>query len=88
MKKFFFTFIFLNIFFLTSFSQKEYLEYWNNNNISTKGYKSDKGVRVGNWTWFYEDGTKDHEGSYDERGKKIDTWTYYYSNGKIKIFIQ
>ena len=84
MKKFLFTLTILSFFTLSSFAQKEYTEYWQNNNVSTKGFKSDKGVRVGNWTWFHENGKKEQEGSYDNNGKKIDTWTYYFENGKVK----
>ena len=52
--------------------------------IIVNSFAQNKGVRVGNWTWFYKDGTKEQEGTYDEKGKKINTWIYYYENGNIK----
>jgi len=66
------------------FAQKPHVEYWHNGKKATEGTLSDKNIRIGEWRWFYEDGSLQKVGSYNEKGLKIGEWVDYFANGKVK----
>jgi uncharacterized protein len=39
---------------------------------------------IGPWTFYFSNGIKKSEGSFDETGKRIGIWKFYYNNGQLK----
>ena len=64
---------------------KEY--YYKNGVRKGKGNFLDNHGKFGEWTWWYDNGNKKSEGSYDFE-KKDGLWTYYNEDGSKKETIE
>lgn len=53
---------------------------WNNGNLKSEGAYNQAGLKVGKWTYYYQNGKKEAEGSYS--GKKIDRTIEVFKNSK------
>jgi antitoxin component YwqK of YwqJK toxin-antitoxin module len=45
----------------------------------TKGYN-----KIGEWKWYYENGTLKEEGSFDEQSYQTGIWKTYFPNGVLR----
>lgn len=41
-------------------------------------------INIGEWKWFYNDGSIKRLEQYNENGEKVGVWKYYYQNGQLK----
>ncbi|PHR69402.1 MAG: hypothetical protein COA67_10540 [Lutibacter sp.] len=65
-------------------------EYYENGNISAEGYSTEDNKRIGEWKWFYVNGTVGISGEYEvenNKSVKVGDWKFYYQNGNLKDFI-
>jgi antitoxin component YwqK of YwqJK toxin-antitoxin module len=40
----------------------------------------DKGVKVGEWKFYYSNGKLEQKGKFNKKGKPDGTWTWYFEN--------
>jgi len=57
--------------------------YFPNGNIETKGRFNKKGKRVKTWKYFYEDGTIKQVSKYDNEGRRHKVWKKYNEKGDL-----
>ncbi len=57
-------------------------DYHSNGTLSSEGNYV-HGTKVGEWKFYYPDGSKFETGKYDGRGRPIGKWMWYHSNGKL-----
>ncbi len=48
----------------------------------------EKGLRVGRFVWWHENGVKQSMGSYDAQGNKVGQWVWWHKNGMKSIMGQ
>lgn len=41
-------------------------------------------INIGEWKWFYNDGSLKRVEHYNEQGEKVGVWKYYFENGQLK----
>ena len=60
--------------------QGQWKYFFQSGKVKSEGeYKNDR--RIGDWVFYYENGTKEQSGSYDKRGQEMGLWTWYHDNG-------
>ena len=68
-------------------SQSATFYYYDSDRIKSIGEYSNpntpEATRMGNWTYFFENGYKQTEGAYNEAGQKEGEWKYYYYTGEL-----
>ena len=52
-------------------------------NLKDEG-KYEKGLKVGEWKYYFTDGKKFEVGKYDKNGKQTGQWLWYYNDGKLR----
>jgi len=58
--------------------------YYNKNGvISSEGTIASGMICKGEWTGYYENGTKNYKGSYDNEGRKDGVWTWWDEKGNV-----
>jgi antitoxin component YwqK of YwqJK toxin-antitoxin module len=57
------------------------VERYDHGQKKSEGYLLDDGTKVGLWTFWYENGQKESEGSY-KNWEKEGIWTFWYENGQ------
>jgi uncharacterized protein len=58
-------------------------EYYENGQLKDSGTYQ-KGLKVGEWKYFFMDGKKFEAGKYDKNGKQTGVWHWYYDDGKLR----
>jgi antitoxin component YwqK of YwqJK toxin-antitoxin module len=57
--------------------------YNNKGNLIGKGIVNEEGDRLGNWIFYYENGSIKSKGTYSDN-RRVGQWLYYYQNGSIE----
>ena len=48
---------------------------------AVEGMMSDDSVRIGQWTWWHQNGKVYQQGTYNDRGEKTGVWKQFYDDG-------
>lgn len=62
--------------------QGYFQEYYENGRVKAEGKYVDS-KPVGQWKYYYQDGTLEQEGTFNNRGRHIGEWIWYYQNGYV-----
>ena len=59
-------------------------EHYSDGKIATKGYKNKDKIRIGQWTWYFDNGNTLLKGQYNEKGYKVGLWQWFYNDGSLQ----
>ena len=64
-------------------AQIQYQKFYDSQkkHAAVEGMMTDDSVRMGQWTWWHQNGRVYQQGTYDRRGQKTGTWHIFYDNG-------
>jgi antitoxin component YwqK of YwqJK toxin-antitoxin module len=69
--------------FTIDFASGKAVFYTKSGVVSSEGLIANGMVHKGDWTGYYENGTKNYKGSYDNEGRKDGVWTWWDEKGNM-----
>ena len=73
--------------YLNGYDYGNWIFYFDNGQVETKGRFNKTGERVGRWKYYFDNGAKKQVSKYSKNGNRIGVWKVFNEDGDLIDFI-